>query len=188
MSKFPILETERLILNQQTLNDSRAILEMFSDPDVTEFYDLSFSTQNEAINLINNDLKQFIEGKGLRWAIREKSNNRFIGSCGINRFEQSNHVAVIGYEFSKNSWGKGFATEAIAILVEFIFSNNSPKHINKIEAYVMLGNHASEAVLKKHGFECDGTLRAHGYWKDSYHDLKVYSLLRSDVAKYIQNT
>ena len=183
MSIFPNLETERLILNQQTLEDSVPILEMFSDPEVTEFYDLSFNSEDEAIALINNDSSRFIEGKGIRWAIRDKATNSFIGGCGINRFEESNHVAVIGYEFCKRAWGKGFATEVISKVIEFIFSADCPKHINKIDAYVMLGNRASEVVLEKHGFKCDGILRSHGYWKGSYHDLKVFSLLRSDTTK-----
>ncbi|WP_133406771.1 GNAT family N-acetyltransferase [Parashewanella tropica] len=181
LNSLPILETESLILNEQTLRDVEPIYEMFSDPDVTEFYDLSFSDINEAIALVEDDSKRFNNGKGIRWAIRDKLSNRFIGGCGINRFEESNHVAVIGYEFSKRSWGKGFATEAIGKLVEFIFSENCPKHINKIEAYVMLGNRASEVVLEKRCFKCDGILRAHGFWKGSYHDLKVFSLLRDDL-------
>ena len=157
------------------------ILNMFSDPEVTEFYDLTLESESEAIELIKGDAERFANNKGVRWAIRDKSTNEFIGSCGINRFEESNHVAVIGYEFSKSAWGKGFATEAIAEIIQFTFSNDCPKHVNKIEAYVMLGNRGSEVVLEKHGFNCDGLLRSHGYWKNAYHDLKVYSLLRSEV-------
>ncbi|WP_025819811.1 GNAT family N-acetyltransferase [Shewanella marina] len=183
MSNFPIIETERLILNEQTIDDSKSILAMFSDNDVTQFYDLHFSEENEALALINSDIIRFKESKSVRWAIREKSNNNLIGSCGINRFDESNDVAVIGYELMKNSWGKGFATEAVVKVVEYSFSNQSPKLINKIEAYVMLGNTASILLLERIGFQCDGILRQHGKWKGSYHDLKVFSLLRSDFIK-----
>ncbi|USD36177.1 GNAT family N-acetyltransferase [Ferrimonas sp. SCSIO 43195] len=183
MNNFPIVETERLILDEQSNDDAKAIFAMFSDSEVTEFYDLHFTSENEALELIENDNKSFREQKSVRWAIREKSTNEFVGSCGINRFEESNDVAVIGYELQKRSWGKGFAKEAVSKVVEYSFSNDCPRFINKIEAYVMLGNGASESVLEKLGFQCDGILRQHGKWKGSYHDLKVFSLLRSEGNK-----
>ncbi len=183
MNKFPTLETKRLFLDQQTLEDSIPIWKMFSDPEVTQFYDLAFTSKDEAAQLITDDAKQFVDGKGIRWAIRDKVDNQFLGSCGINRFEEGNHVAVIGYELAKNAWGKGIATEATSVMIEYIFSQACPKSINKIEAYVMIGNRASEVILEKHGFQCDGILRQHGYWKGAYHDLKVYSLLRQDFER-----
>ncbi|TRX55006.1 GNAT family N-acetyltransferase [Thalassomonas sp. M1454] len=183
MSNFPIIETERLILNEQIIDDSKSIFAMFSDSDVTEFYDLHFTKEIEAVELIENDTKRFNERKSVRWAIREKSTNDFIGSCGINRFEDSNDIAVIGYEFIKSAWGKGYATETVKGVVDYSFSERCPKFINRIEAYVMLGNRASEIVLERLGFRCEGTLRQHGKWKGSYHDLKMFSLLRSDTIK-----
>lgn len=103
MNTFPTLETKRLTLNEQTLEDANVIYEMFSDPDVTEFYDLAFTDQSEAIEIIEGDAKRFKELKGIRWAFRDNTNGEFIGSGGINRFEESNHVAVIGYEFCKKA-------------------------------------------------------------------------------------
>lgn len=182
MNTFPTLETQRLLLNEQTFEDSTVIFSLFSDPEVTRFYDLFFTEESEAVELIKNDAKRFNETKGIRWAVRDKSTNQFIGGCGINRFEDSNHVAVIGYEFCKQAWGQGYATEAVAKIVEFSFSKECPKHVNRIEAYTMPGNRASEVVLEKLGFKCDGILREHGHWKGSYHDLKIFSLLRSDLG------
>lgn len=180
MSDFPVLQTKRLTLNQQKIEDLDAVFRLYSDPQVTEFYDLSLETQAQAVDLIKNDIVAYNEGRSLRWAIRENESQELIGGCGINHFEKINHVAVIGYELSKSHWGKGYATEAVSTLIDFIFSDYCPKFINKIEAYVMIGNQASELVLEKLGFQCDGLLRQHGFWKGQYHDLKVFSLLRCD--------
>ena len=106
MKKFPIIETKRLVLDEQVLDDTQAIFAMFSDSDVTEFYDLDFTKLSEARELIENDAKRFNEHKSLRWAIREKPSNQFIGSCGVNRFEKSNDMAVIGYEVFKKCLGQ----------------------------------------------------------------------------------
>ena len=47
------LKTQRLILDELQLNDSKAIFEMFSDPDVVEYYDFEvFKCEEEAVELI----------------------------------------------------------------------------------------------------------------------------------------
>ncbi len=183
MNIFPYLETERLFLDETTLNDSEALFKMFTDPSVTEFYDLDvFKSESEALDLIQKDAQAFLDGKNVRWAVRRKDTSEFIGGCGVNHFEPEKHVAVIGYEFTRTSWGQGFATEALIKSIQFIFSRACPQHINRIEAYTMIGNDASEAILTKLGFKCEGTLRDYGFWKNKYHDLKIFSLLRSDTA------
>ncbi len=186
MSKFPTLETGRLILDQQTAEDAMSVFSMLSDPEVTKYYDLTLHSESEAAALIEDDKQRFNNAKAIRWAIRDKTSGEFIGSGGVNRFEESNHVAVIGYEFCKSAWGKGYATEAIGEIVKFIFSKACPTYINKIEAYVMLGNKASEVILAKYKFQFDGTLREHLRKEDTYHDLKVFSLLRSDQLEELQ--
>ena len=177
---FPLLESERLIFREQTLTDAENIFLMLSDPVVTEFYDLHVDSYQQAIDLITNDGERYQQGQCVRWVIHDKQTNKFIGSCGINRFETSNDVAVIGYELVSSVWGKGYATEAINKVVEFLFSEQCPQFVNRIEAYVMLGNMASDTVLNKTGFKYEGILRQLGKWKGNYHDLKLFSLLRSE--------
>ena len=180
-SCFPYIETERLVLDEQVLADVEANWSMFTDEAVTAFYDLHFTDKQQAIDLVKADQQSFQDGKGIRWAIREKNNPLFIGSCGINRFEKANDTAVIGYELAQHAWGRGIATEAVGQLVEFIFSEQCPEFINRIEAYVMIGNTGSEVLLEKLGFQYEGTLRQHGKWRGSYHDLKLFSLLRANI-------
>jgi len=188
MNKFPILESERLILDEIKLKDSKVIFEMFSDPEVVEFYDFEvFKNEEEAIKLIESDLQKTKDKKLIRWAIREKSTGELIGGCGLNRFEFHNHVTVISYEFIKNSWGKGYATEAISQMVEFAFSADCPHLVNRVEANTMLGNGSSDNILKKLGFVQEGVLREYGYWKGKYHDLKLFSLLKKDHLQEKKN-
>lgn len=179
MSDFPRIETPRLILNETTLADTGSIFSLFSDPQVLIYYDIEqFNNPEQAKELINSDAKKYKEGQMLRWAVRNKLSGKYIGGCGINRFEPSRHTAVIGYEFIQGSWGQGFATESIQAVVDFCFSNRSPQFINRIEAYVMKGNLASEAILAKLGFEKEGILKQHSYWKGQYHDLALFSKLK----------
>ncbi|RTR31279.1 GNAT family N-acetyltransferase [Shewanella atlantica] len=185
MNRFPTLSSERLVLNETTADDAQAVFELFSDKRVTEYYDLDvFDSIGQALDLIEGDSRKALDNQMLRWAVREKSSEDYIGSyiggCGINRFEPDRHVAVIGYEFSRAFWGKGYATEAITSVIEFAFSSSCPSTVNRIEAYTMMGNLASESLLLKLGFKAEGILREHSFWKGRYHDLTLFSLLKKD--------
>lgn len=182
MNAFPKLETTRLLLDQITQADAETVLSIFSDSEVTRYYDLTFTELYEAQQLIEDDAQRFIDDRNLRWGVRDKSDNRLLGGCGVNRFEPSNHVAVIGYEFAKQHWGQGYAGEAVAKVIEYLFMNQCNHTVNRIEAYTMIGNRGSEVVLERLGFQCEGLLRQHGYWQGGYHDLKLYSLLRNDYV------
>ncbi len=181
MTGFPILSTRRLLLNETTTDDAQAVFELFSDKRVTEYYDLEvFDSIEQALELIENEQEKILDNKMLRWAVREKASGTYLGGCGINRFEPDRHTAVIGYEFCRKFWGKGYATEAITSVIEFAFSSSCPSIVNRIEAYTMLGNLASESILLKLGFKAEGILREHSFWKGQYHDLTLFSLLKKD--------
>lgn len=183
-SVTPILESMRLRLDETTLDDSENILTLFSDQKVTQFYDLgAFDSINKVREFINEETRKQHNKQMLRWAIRDKVSLEYLGGAGANHFEKERHVAVIGYELCQAAWGKGYASEALKKVLAFLFSQACMHRVNRIEAYVMQGNTASEAVLSKLGFIKEGILRQHSYWKENYHDLSLYALLREDCFK-----
>ncbi len=67
--EFPVLETERLILRQLTLNDTPDLFEYFSLEEVMEYYDLeAFKSIEDAQRIIQHFNSEFEKGKGFRWA------------------------------------------------------------------------------------------------------------------------
>ncbi|RYV01988.1 N-acetyltransferase [Shewanella sp. OPT22] len=180
---FPTLNSERLTFAEQTLDFKQQVYQLLSDEDVTKYYDLHLKSETEATELINTDKQKFLEGKSIHWIVVSKVDDQFIGSCGINRYDEHSRSAVISYELCKNSWGLGYASEIVQTITDFIFSEQLPLPVNKIEAYVMQGNVASEKVLNKVGFHKDGILREHGFWKGQFHDLSLFSLLKSEHQK-----
>jgi ribosomal-protein-alanine N-acetyltransferase len=184
---FPKLTSTRLILDETKSNDAKTIFEMFSDKEVVEFYDFAqFTDLNQANVLINDDLQKYQSGTHLRWAVRDKVSNAFLGSIGI-KYSDENHSATLSYEFKKSTWGKGIATEALQQVIHFLLQdhslkNHTDKKINRIQAYTMQGNIGSEKVLNKLGFQKEGLLRQHGFWKGQYHDLNIFSILKSDLS------
>jgi ribosomal-protein-alanine N-acetyltransferase len=179
---FPELETPRLKLTQLSSNDSEALLKIFSDKEVVKFYDIAaYDNEEQSLKLIEFFNARFNDGVGIRWAIRLKHTNQLIGTCGFNSWNQKMKNAGIGYEFSSQFWGQGYATEALHKVINAAFLGKLPfGELYRIQGDTMLGNNASESVLAKLGFQEEGIRRASGYWKNDFHDLKCFGLLKPD--------
>lgn len=57
--------------------------------------------------------------------------------------------------------------------------------VNRIEATVSTENIASIKVLKKLGFTQEGILRERSYWRGSYYDMIMLSILKSEYLSSI---
>jgi ribosomal-protein-alanine N-acetyltransferase len=182
---FPNLETERLRLTQLTTNDVASIFELFSDPKVIQFYDFEeFRDDLQAEIFINRMKERFEAGTGIRWGIRLKETEKFVGTCGFNSWSKNMKSGVIGYDLLPVFWGQGIMTEAVSIVLKSAFSGKLPCNmINRVEADTIPGNFGSEAVLLKLGFKEEGLRRQSGYWKNQFHDLKCFGLIKSEYVE-----
>ncbi|MDF5706189.1 MAG: GNAT family protein [Nostoc sp. S4] len=177
-NNFPQLTTENLILRETKLADVPAIFQIFADDEVTKYHDLETATSLEQVQfIIERRAERFKNQQGIRWGIAKKEDNIIIGSCGYsikNRFQ-----AEIGYELARGYWRKGLMTEALRTIIHWGFHQ---LNLNRIEAFVMLENTASIKLLGNLRFVEEGILREYGFWKGQFHDLKIFSLLKSDYS------
>jgi len=182
---FPELETSRLKLTQLSKDDGEALFSVFSEEDVIKFYDIEVhESQEQSLKLIEFFNSRFFDETGIRWAIRLKETNQLIGTCGFNSWNQKMKNAGIGYELSSKYWGLGYATEALTQIINSAFSNELPfGELYRIQGDTMVGNKASESVLIKLGFRQEGIRRSCGYWKNEFHDLKCFGLIRPDFKE-----
>jgi len=172
------LYTNRLYLRKVRLSDSLALFKIWSDPDVTRFMNItSFTTLNQAEEMIGLFKSLDQDNKAIRFTIIELESGKIIGSCGFNYLDFEHEKAEIGYELSKAYWGRGYATEAIHSLLEYAFIN---LRLNRIEAKVVPQNLNSIKVLSKLNFKFEGTLRQSEKAQEKFHDINVYSLLKTD--------
>lgn len=86
----------------------------------------------------------------------------------------------IGYLiFDEQARNKGYATEAVSLLANYLFSS---RKINRLQLAIVQGNLASRRIAEKTGFRLDGVLRGALFHSGKNHDLELFSLLRADRA------
>ena len=88
----------------------------------------------------------------------------------------------VGYRiFDAAQRGKGYATEALRLLIDYLFL---AKPLSRLELRAASENAASLRVAEKAGFVREGLLRDAAFSKGRRHDLYTFSLLRSEWQRY----
>ncbi len=154
---FPVLHTDRLVLRELTVNDAQAILNCFSNPDVLRHYGQNSLTSLDQVRLIiNNFSKSYEEKCGIKWGIELKGQAGIIGTIGFQEWSTEHKRAEISYALFPESWGKGYALEAVNKVISFGFQE---MELVRIGAIVLTENDASNKLLTKACFEKEGVLK-----------------------------
>jgi len=148
-------ETARLILRELTPADAEGMFEMDSDAEVHLFLGnkpvQSIEQSKADIEFIR---KQYTENGIGRWAVIEKATGNFIGWAGLKLMTEThnNHSNYydLGYRFSKQYWGKGYATESAIAARDYGFK---VLKLDEIIGIADIGNLASIHVLEKAGLK-----------------------------------
>ncbi|MFA6527313.1 MAG: GNAT family N-acetyltransferase [Candidatus Babeliales bacterium] len=151
-----ILETNRLIVREFTMNDDAAILDLFADggmPHMAQFGPLDI---NYARGFLNRMLEHYkAHGFGL-CAVIEKESATLIGYCGLHNVAIGNDETKIelAYRIHKNHWGKGLATEVATAVRDYAFD---VLKFPEIVSCIAHDNKGSMSVAEKVGLT---------YWKE----------------------
>lgn len=73
--------------------------------------------------------------------------------------------------------GKGYGTRCISLISRYLFDHT---RAYRLQAITDTENLAMQHVLETCGYTCEGTLRAVQWREGTWHDHRVYSLLRAD--------
>ena len=177
---FPLLETKRLVLRQMRPGDAEAIFRIYGDEEVMRYRDvLPFTRPEEAQQFLEGVHARYQQGEEMHWAITLKGEDSLIGSCGYSWY-LGRQFGAIGYDLARLYWKQGIMTEAIEALLRFGFE---VRNLHRIEARVRRGNEASMRLLRRLGFQEEGLLRECLFLNNSFYDVKVFSLLKSEYTK-----
>jgi ribosomal-protein-alanine N-acetyltransferase len=176
----PVLRTARLVLRQITEADGEGLFAIFGSAEVTEFYLWeAFTDVAQGHELAASSAALFASREAIRWGLTLPGVPHIIGTCGYGRWSQENQYSVLGYDLARPYWGKGLMSEAVAAVLGVGFEQ---MNLHRVEATVMTGNTASEAVLTRAGFQREGLLRDRVLKAGQFRGVSMFGLTRPDWA------
>jgi [ribosomal protein S5]-alanine N-acetyltransferase len=179
MIDFPALETDRLLLREIVASDAFDVFAIHSDAEAMRWFGSDpFTDIQQAKKLIEIFASwSQLPNPGTRWAIERKADSRFLGTCGLFKWNRGWKSCTIGYELASFSRGEGFMMEAVSAVLDWGFEN---MELNRVEAQAHRENMASINLLCKLGFTEEGRMREAGFWLGKHHDLQLFALLRRE--------
>ena len=119
--------------------------------------------------------KQYENLNEAQWFFIEKKDGMKIGY--IAHYIAGSKQTEIGYTLDPNERRKGYGTEAIQIILDYLFLSKS---INRVQAKINPKNIASQRVLEKSGFVKEGILRKSFFSRGEWRDTAIFSVLREE--------
>ncbi|WP_078551405.1 GNAT family N-acetyltransferase [Bacillus alkalicellulosilyticus] len=179
---FPMLESPFVQLKRIEVEDLQELFAIYNNENVFTYCGIlpkhNLKTVEKMIGHFERDYKK---KSRIKWGIYSKAhNNKLVGIIEAMDFNQKVNMVTIGYYLAEEYWKKGIATEAVSLLITFLFEKIS---VNRIQAEVMPENTASKKVLLNNGLTKEGLLRQASVWTGKgVVDLEVYGLLREEYT------
>jgi ribosomal-protein-alanine N-acetyltransferase len=148
------LTTPRLTLRRWRDEDRAPFAAMNADPRVMEFFPATLS-RAESDALVDRIEAHFDEHGFGAWAIEVPGVAPFVGFTGLSvpRFEAPFMPCVeVGWRLAVAHWGKGYATEAARLALDYGFET---LRLAEIVAFTVPANLRSRAVMERIGMRRD---------------------------------
>jgi RimJ/RimL family protein N-acetyltransferase len=172
--------TNRLHIRPVNIKDDKSIFKYRSDPETHRYLSLIPKTVEDVSDFINRTSSEInVPGTWFQFVIIELDSDILIGDIGIHFLEtdSENMQAEIGYTLDKNYRGKGYATEALTEIIDYLI-NDLNKH--RIIASIDPTNTDSIRLIERLRFRREAhfikSLFFHGEWVD---DL-IYAILAKE--------
>ncbi|HSP83008.1 MAG TPA: GNAT family protein [Gillisia sp.] len=170
-------KTERIIIRPVEIGDKESIFTYRAEPETSKYLSLTPQIVEDVEEFIKKSSNEIdVPGTWFQFVIIEKVTNQLIGDIGIHFLEtdSENKQVEIGYTLDTRFRGKGYASEALSVIIEYLVSKLN-KH--RIIASIDPSNLDSIKLVERLGFRKEAhfieSLFFHGKWVD---DL-VYAIL-----------
>lgn len=178
MTTFPWV-TERLRLRDFDDRDREALLDFVRSPGQLRYMVHRLETEPEVDAFLALAQATACAEVRTEWhlAVEERRTPGCIGSVALMIDKASPSTAELGFWLRQPVWGKGYATEASRLLLNWGFKT---LRLHRIWAECHDENTASARVLEKLGMSFEGLKREHRWVRDHFRSSRVYSILDSE--------
>lgn len=174
-----LIETNRLRIRRLTQNDISAFHDYRRLPEVALYqgFDVMDEAACEAFINKYKDETFGMPGVWVQFAIATKPEDRLIGDCAIRLLSPDPRIAEIGMSISPNFQKSGFAKEAMAGIMQWIFET---KNVHRIVEITDAENTASIRLLESLGFRQEGHFIENIWFNNKWGSEYQYALLKRE--------
>jgi len=180
-------ETPRLILRAFRPEDAAAFSAYRSEPEVARFQGWSAPYSLEQAQEFVTEMMQAVPGTPGQWyqiAMEEKASGQVIGDVAFHIEANSPQQAILGITLSGAAQGKGYATEAMQRLLQFLFED---LELHRVSAYIDVDNPASYQLVERLGFRREGYFIENTWFKGAWGSEYFYALLAREWREKQKN-
>jgi len=171
-----VVEGERINLRPLRIEDvTDAYCRWMNDPVTNQFLESRFFQHSR------ESLKEYVRSKSgdtsyAFFAVILKDGGRHIGNIKLGPIDSVHRLGDIGILMGeKDCWGKGYATEAIRLIVRYAFN---VLDLHKVTAGCYAPNEGAIKAFMRAGFSKEGVRKEHCYYNGSFVDDVLLGLVR----------
>jgi RimJ/RimL family protein N-acetyltransferase len=177
----PYIRGERIYLREvcsADVNDN--YYRWMNDPEVTRYLESRF-VPNDMASLRDSVENKLKDRSNVFLAIVRSDTEEHIGNIKLGPIDWMHRLADVGVLIGeKDCWGKGYATEAIALVVRLAFHE---LNLHKLTAGYYIANKGSEKAFRNNGFVVEGVRVKHRFCEGSYVDTVNLGLLNERFSE-----
>ena len=135
-----------------------------------------FGEYNPLVQMSKADLQKTYDNRSpeANWFFIEKKDGSKVGSIGHRPVGRAQEI---GYAVLPGERKKGYCSEAVTIMVDYLFLS---KDIARVQAHTDVRNEGSQKTLEKAGFKKEGVVRKGAFFWGEWRDGCLYSILREE--------
>lgn len=173
------LETERLLLRPIQPPDAEAVFKYRCNKQVNRYQSFIPESVDEVDHFIAHKVSREINvpGTWMQWVVLKKDNEELIGDIGVHFHAHDPLQAEIGCTFNGSYHGKGYATEALKKITDFLVDKLGKE---RITASVDPRNLPSVRLMERLGFSQQAYLKESYCMRGVWEDELIFAWLKGD--------
>jgi [ribosomal protein S5]-alanine N-acetyltransferase len=176
-----IITTERLILEDLTLQDLVNLQRIARDPLVMRYVLIWLENDEQVAGFLQHAIAESEreDRQDYVLAVRIPGTAEFAGFVMFEIDPEQTSTAEVGCILLPAFWKSGYASEILRALLAFGFEKHSLRRVyGKCDEL----NLASAHVLEKCGLKYEGTLREHVWLRDHWRSTRYYGMLAGEYT------
>jgi RimJ/RimL family protein N-acetyltransferase len=176
---FTLIESERLWIRRFKDSHLSPFMAYRNDPEVARYQSWDSCEQLEAKAFIRemHSAQPGVPGDWFQFAIESKETQDLIGDCALRVDEHEPYRAEIGFTLAREYQGRGLASEAVSLLLDYAFDALG---LHRVVAIADCRNAPSVALLERVGMRREGHFIDNVWFKGGWADEYLYAVLKDE--------